>query len=76
MATVNRDGFLVTYRTSDKIRTYGCSDRAALDALILRLTGKHTEKLTTEDLNSLPHVSVASGFHIWSSEEKDLLADG
>lgn len=70
---VNRHGYLVAFRhTREGLRTYACTDRAALDALILHLTGREASTYDM-DMRGLPRAPdarlvISEGLHIWGTQ--------
>lgn len=71
---VNRHGYLVAYRHYQKgLRTYACTDRYALYALILHLTGREasTYPLDSRGLPRVPdsQLVISERLHIWSTEK-------
>lgn len=67
---ITRTGFLVTWH-GDKLgtRTYACTDRPGLDALILHLTGRRADSFPI-DKRGLPQprqMAIAEGLHIYGS---------
>lgn len=74
---INKTGYLVTHTYRDdtqplgvSTRTYACTDREALDRLIIHLTGRSVDtypKITgTNGLPSIAGISVAYPLHIYS----------
>lgn len=66
---VNKSGYQVTSRVGGTIRTYACSDRAGLDALILHLTNRSVTTFT-QNANGLPQIEniwIQYPFHIYGS---------
>ena len=55
---VNREGYLVHFRSDDpdaRYRTYACANRVGLDALILHLTGRTADSYP-QDSRGLPKI--------------------
>jgi hypothetical protein len=75
--SINKEGYLVTFKTYDSgapsaRRTYACTDRDGLDALILHLTGREAGTFgpssTQHELPQVPGMSIAFPLHIWSGD--------
>lgn len=68
---INRTGYLVTHQRKDSSpRTYACTDRASLSALIFYLTGRTESTFPidqTRNLPSVPGLVIADKIHIWGA---------
>jgi hypothetical protein len=71
--TINRGGYQVISRLDGSSRTYFCTDRGALDFLILKLTGREADTfpLDVRGLPSISGVTIGHPLHFYSSTTKE-----
>lgn len=72
---INRKGYFVTSRLRlGEVRTYACTDKAALAALLFHLTGRTIDTFITDEVGTprFPGLSIAYPCHIYGRQEAEL----
>lgn len=68
---INRTGYLVTHTRGDASRrTYACTDRTSLSALIFYITGRTESTFPIDQTRNLPVVPslvITDKVHIWGA---------